>query len=149
MFFGRLMNLSVCLLCLVGCGASQSAPATVSPAAGSEVAAVAKIAASLQSLIQRLRADGVTAANVTTRNPESYSTPLIRVDHLGRIQTVIQVTAVDAQVERLLEQQQVHIDISDAGLRLMQAWIPFDRVEQVARLPFVQYIRPPSYAFRR
>jgi hypothetical protein len=71
------------------------------------------------------------------------------VDHLGRIQTVIQVTAVDAQVERLLEQQQVHIDISDAGLRLMQAWIPFDRVEQVARLPFVQYIRPPSYAFRR
>ena len=150
---GRLMQLLLCFVCLLGCAASPSAPATAPtvepPAAGPEVPAVAKIASSVQNLIERLRADGITAANVATRHPESYSTPLMRVDDTGRIQTVIQVTTVDKQVESVLEQQGVHIDITDEALHLIQAWIPFERVEQVAQLPFVRYIRPPSYAFRR
>jgi hypothetical protein len=62
---------------------------------------------------------------------------------------VLLVTAVEPGIEALLEQQHARIETVDARLRLIQAWIPFDRLEQIAALPFVQYIRPPSYAVRR
>jgi hypothetical protein len=93
--------------------------------------------------------DGVTAGNVTARHAESYSTPLVRVDAAGRVHTVILVTTVDAQVESALSAQQVIIERVEARQGLVQAWIPFDRLDTVAALPFVRYLRPPSYASRR
>jgi hypothetical protein len=107
------------------------------------------MASSLHSVVQRMRQDGITAANVTTRQAESYTTPLVRVDHTGRIQAVVLVTAVEEWVASQLEVHRAHIEIADAELRLIQAWIPFDRLEEIAALPFVRYIRPPSYAMRR
>ncbi|HEY7490082.1 MAG TPA: hypothetical protein VIH59_03085 [Candidatus Tectomicrobia bacterium] len=94
-----------------------------------------------------MRQDGLTTA--TARQAESYTTPLVRVDQTGSIQAVLLVTAVEPEIEVVLEQQHARIEAADAGLRLIQAWIPFDRLEQIAALPFVQYIRPPSYAIRR
>jgi hypothetical protein len=109
----------------------------------------AKIATSIRSVVQRMRQDGLTAATATAHQAESYTTPLVRVDQTGSVQAVLLVTAVEPAVEVLLEQQYARIEAVDAGLRLIQAWIPFDRLEHIAALPFVQYIRPPSYAVRR
>ena len=91
------------------------------PLSGSPVAG--KIASSLQRVVQRMHQDGVTAANVATRHAETYSTPLVHVDTLGRR--------------------------ADAQLHIVHAWVPFDRLETVAALPFVRSLRPPSYASRR
>jgi hypothetical protein len=96
-----------------------------------------------------MQQDGVTAANVTARQAERYSTPLVRVDAQGRVHTAILVTTFDAQVESALTTPQVSIEHVDAQARLVQAWIPFDRLATVAALPFVRYLRPPSYASRR
>lgn len=151
-FFNRLIR-CLLLLCMTACSAFQPLPTATAGAttahSNPDVSATAKIASSLRSVIQRLREAGITAANAAVRHAESYSMPLVQVDHTGSIQTVIVVTTVDDQVESLLEQQQVRIEIADADLRLIQAWIPFERVEHIAALPFVRYIRPPSYAFRR
>jgi hypothetical protein len=111
--------------------------------------AASKIASSLQRVVQRMQQDGVTAANVTARHAERYTTPLVHVDSEGRVHTAILVTTFDAQVELVLTAHQVSIDRADAQARLVQAWIPFDRLETVAALPFVRYLRPPSYASRR
>jgi hypothetical protein len=108
-----------------------------------------KIASSLHSVVQQMRQDGVTAANVAARQAESYSTPLVRVDHTGRLQAVVLVTAVEERMVSQLEAHQAHVEIADAELRLIQAWIPFDRLEDIATLPFVHAIRPPGYAMRR
>ncbi len=120
----------------------QTPPLSGSPAAS-------KIASSLQRVVQRMQQDGVTAANMTARHAERYSTPLVHVDSGGRVHTAILVTMFDAQVESVLTTYQVSIDRADAQTRLVQAWIPFDRLEIVAALPFVRYLRPPSYASRR
>lgn len=145
--------MSLLVLCLVACGRAPSSSATSAgtlptpaPAAS---AASAKIAASLRGVVQRLRADGMTAANAASRHAASYSTPLIRVDAGGRVQAVILVTHVDEDIQAQLEQHQVQLEHVDAERRLIQAWVPFEQLELIAMLSFVRYIQPPSYAVRR
>jgi hypothetical protein len=108
-----------------------------------------KIASPVQRVVQRMRQDGVTVHNVTARHPERYSTSLVRVDTAGRVHTVILVTMFDAQVESTLSAQQVAIERVEPQAGLVQGWIPFDRLETVAALPFVRFLRAPSYAARR
>ena len=132
---------------------AQTSPITIPdtmqtpPPSGSP--ATSKIASSLRSVVQRMQQDGVTAANVTARHTERYSTPLVHVDTQGRVHTAILVTTFDAEVESVLTTHQVSIERADAQARLVQAWIPFDRLATVAALPCVRYLRPPSYASRR
>src|SRR5262245_51815460 len=132
---------------------AQDPPITVTganrthPLSGS--AAASKIASSLQRVVQRMQQDGVTAANATVRHAERYSTALVHVDTAGRVHTAILVTTLDAQVEAALATHQVSIDRADAQAHLVQAWIPFYRLETVAALSFVRYLRLPSYASRR
>jgi hypothetical protein len=113
------------------------------------VATSGKIASAIATVVQRMRADGLTATNATARHAEAYSTPVVRVDPKGRIQTYIAVTTVDGEVESVLEQYQARIEVADTRLRIIQAWVSFDYLETLAARPFVLYIRPPSYAIRR
>jgi len=160
------MRWGVTLLLVLACSASATGtmlsdtvsvaqtPATIladtlqtPPLSGSP--ATSKIASSLQRVVQRMQQDGVTADNVTARHAETYSTPLVQVDAAGRVQTAILVTTFDAQVESALTAHQVTIERANAQAHLVQAWIPFDRLTTVAALPFVRYLRAPSYASRR
>jgi hypothetical protein len=161
--FDRRVHVLLCIVAVMAGGMSQPSPQTPpatqhAPAATagampipprSDDPVAAKIATSIRSVVQRMRQDGLTAATATARQAESYTTPLVRVDQTGSVQTVLLVTAVEPGVEVLLEQQHARIEVVDAELRLIQAWIPFHRLEHIAALPFVRYIRPPSYAVRR
>lgn len=108
-----------------------------------------KIASPIRDVLQRLRADGLTAATAAARQAETYSTPLVRIDPTGRVHTTIVVTQLDAQVTAALLAQQVVVEHTDDTTQSLQTWIPFERVETVAALPFVRYLRPPRYASRR
>lgn len=154
--FDRRANFLLGALVVLACGTAAPPPPAPPAATTGAVsiplrsdAAAAKIAAAIRSVVQRLQQDGITAATAAARQAESYTTSLVRVDHTGSIQAVILVTAVENQVESILAQHQARIEIADAELRLIQAWVPFERLEQIAALPFVRYIRPPSYAVRR
>lgn len=135
------------------CDIAQAFPTTVADTIAkpslSESPVASKIASPLHRVLQRMQQDGVTATNVTARHVERYSTSLVRVDAQGRVHTAILVTTFDTQVESVLATHQVAIERADTQMRLVQAWIPFDRFETVAALPFVRYLRPPSYASRR
>jgi hypothetical protein len=96
-----------------------------------------------------MQEDGLTAENVAAHHAHTYTTPLVQVDAQGNMHAVLLVSAIDERVLSLLEEHRVRIDIIDEKLLLVQAWIPFDRLEDVAALPFVRYIRPPSYATLR
>jgi hypothetical protein len=96
-----------------------------------------------------MQKDGLTADNVAAHHAHTYTTPLVRVDVQGNIHALLLVSAIDEHVLSRLEEHRVRIDMVYDTLLLVQAWIPFDRLEDVAALPFVRYIRPPSYATRR
>jgi len=108
-----------------------------------------KIASLIQDVIQRMRNDGVTPANVATHSAADYSNPFVRVDTRGRIHTDITVTRVTPEVIADLRASQVQNIQTHAGQTIIQGWVPFDRVVTVAALPFVHHLRPPRYAMRR
>ena len=141
------------LLLVVSCRPlSLPAPApthTVSSSSDTAAPALMKIAAPLRQVRQRMQEDGLTAENVAVHHADTYTTPLVRVDAQGNIHAVLLVSVIDEHVLALLEEHRVRIDILHEKLRQVQAWIPFDRLEDVAALPFVRYIRPPSYATLR
>ncbi len=125
------------LACVTACGAST-------PPAPS--AMTAKISSSIHRVVQRMRADGVTAANVASRDVSSYANPLVRVDATGRIHTAVWVTQLQDHMLVELRRFQMHIERTDARQGVVQGWVPFHYIEDVAALSFVEHVRPPRYA---
>ena len=109
----------------------------------------AKIASPIRQVWRRMQDDGLTAANVATSHPESYSTPLVRVDPLGRLQIMLLVTHLDTTVETTLITQKFYIEHIDHATQSLQGWLPFTHLEAVTTLSFVRYMRPPRYAYTR
>ena len=74
---------------------------------------------------------------------------LVEVDPDGRIQTYIYVA--DSGVGRVaeLEGHDVLVEIVNHDLNIVQAWVPFNRVDSIAGLEFVRRIQPPAYAHLR
>jgi hypothetical protein len=104
-----------------------------------------KIATSLRHVIQRMQEDGVSAANASSRQAQAYTTPLVRVDPTGDLHVLLLVTDTDEQVRSQLREYRARIERVEPSQQFIQAWVPFERLEEVAALPFVRYVRPPSY----
>jgi hypothetical protein len=105
-----------------------------------------KVSANLRAVISEMTAHGITRQNAPTRAVSGFSNPLVRVDAQGNIQTYIHVDAVGTEKRTLLESYEVAVEIVNEELNIYQAWIPFNRIMEVARLSFVKRITPPSYA---
>ena len=105
-----------------------------------------KVSANLRAVITEMKAHGITRQNAPTRGASDFSNPLVRVDAQGNIQTYIYVDAVEAENRTLLESYEVIVEIVNEKLNIYQAWIPFNKLEEVAKLSFVKRITPPSYA---
>jgi len=78
-----------------------------------------------------------------------FSTPLIHVNDDGEIQVYLGVKSWEDSFSESLRQLGARIEIANAPLRLVQAWLPYDQVRKVAELPFVLRIVPPSYGVKR
>lgn len=160
---GKQVNLLAVFVLAVACGCTTAASDGQPPTAPvhesittpdgsyprSDTPQTAKIASSIRQVWQRMQDDGLTATTAATSHPESYSTPLVHVDPLGRFQVTILVTQLDSRVEATLAAQQLHIEHIDSATQSLQGWLPFTRLEAVTMLPFVRYLRPPRYAYTR
>lgn len=125
------------LACVTACSPSTPPAPSAMPA---------KVSSSIHRVLQRMQADGVTAANAASRDVSSYANPLVRVDAAGRIHTAVWVTHLQDHVLVELRRLQMHIERTDARQGVVQGWVPFYRVADVAALSFVQHVRPPRYA---
>jgi subtilisin family serine protease len=104
-----------------------------------------KISSQITSVLEKMKSMGVTRSNVQDTKPQTLSTPIIKVDSSGNIQVYIYVTEVnDANLEQL-KTLEVEIEITNAKYKIVQGWVPFDKMEEVANLSFVVKISPPSY----
>lgn len=146
--------LACCVLLLTACPAPEgqglSPPAQANAVAAAETQPVTtKIATSLLQVVQRMREGGLNTANAATRQAETYSNALVRVDPEGRVHTAIVMTHINEQVIATLATHEVRIERRDDATHSLHAWIPFERLEAVAALSFVRFLRPPHYASRR
>lgn len=69
----------------------------------------------------------------------------VRVDKAGRLEVMIQTKETTAQVLKELEDHGISIEIYDAAQNVVQAWLPTDRIKDVAALPFVKFLDLPNY----
>jgi hypothetical protein len=73
----------------------------------------------------------------------------MRLDATGSVQVYVLVSDVSVGALQQLAGAGATIQVFDAPHRRVQAMIPLSRLQAVAALPFVNFIRLPSYAFRR
>jgi hypothetical protein len=107
------------------------------------------VSSSLTLIVEKMKALGITKENAKELGASSLSTPLVRVNDEGSIQTYVYVRTFGAEEKALLEARDVVIEITNEKLGIIQTWIPFDKIYEVAELPFVKRITPPSYATPR
>jgi uncharacterized membrane protein len=105
-----------------------------------------KLSSAIKEMLTKLEAKGVTANNVQEFDTESLSTSLMKVDGQGNIQTYIYLTEVEDEIIQELESNEVRIELINKEWRLIQAWIPFYRIKEVAKLNSVKSIKQPDYA---
>lgn len=108
-----------------------------------------KVSPSLKAVIDKAEARGITRQTARALRASTLSNPLVRVNNQGNIQTYIHVDAIGNAERAMLETYEVIIEIVNESLGIIQAWIPLDRIEEVAELPFVKRITPPIYATPR
>ncbi len=76
---------------------------------------------------------------------------VLRVDPQGDVHCYVYVDAdgtTDASIQRLSEAG-LRPELTAKQMNVVQGWLPAERLEQVAALPFVRRITPPDYAVTR
>lgn len=66
-------------------------------------------------------------------------------DEAGRVEVMIDMTEVTGDTLKELQARGCSIEIYDPAQRLVQAWIPMERLREVAGLPFVKFLDLPNY----
>jgi len=108
-----------------------------------------KVSSSVRAMIAEMETRGITTQNAKELGASALSNPLVRVNEEGSIQTYIHVHTFGADEKAQLATYEVIIEIVNEKLGIIQAWIPFNRIYEVAQLPFVKRITPPSYGTLR
>ena len=119
------------LLAILLCGCAGTTPAI--PPAGS----AGRIAPALAVAAQRLAA-GASASD--------YAQGPVHADARGRLQVYVYVDAVTPEHTQALREAGLEDAEASAAMGLVQGWVPPDRLQDLAALPFVTRIAPPRYA---
>jgi hypothetical protein len=108
-----------------------------------------RVSPNLRAVMNKMRARGITRETARQLDASALSNRLVRVNDEGKIQTYLHVHSLGAQQRALLETHEIVIEIVNEEFGLVQAWVPFDRIDDVATLPFVKRITRPSYGITR
>jgi len=74
---------------------------------------------------------------------------MMRINNNAEVQVYILLTEVTEQNLRELQNAGVRIELQDKRQRIVQGHIPVTRLEGVAALPFVRFVRLPDYGVRQ
>ena len=125
-------------------GLSQASPHARTPKEDSKVSSV------LRDVLDEMQGYGVTRSNAGAMQVWSMSVEdVLRVASDGRIQVYIHVPDPGPSQLEMLEELEVGVELVNDDLGLVQDWVPFDRIEDVAELEFVNRVQTPDYARRR
>ncbi len=108
-----------------------------------------KLGSRIRETLKRIKAMGITRENMKDFNPQELSTPLVRLDESGNIQTYIYLREVNEENLTRLESLGVRIEVANEKYGIVQGWIPFDKLGEVEDLGFVRKVTPPIYGETR
>ena len=105
-----------------------------------------KVSSTINTFINQMKSRGITRQKVQELDPTTLSNPFVKINEKGSIQTYIHVDTYGDEEKALLEYYEVAIEVFNEKHKIIQAWIPFDKIYQVAQLSFVKKITSPDYA---
>ncbi|MBI1731684.1 MAG: S8 family serine peptidase [Gammaproteobacteria bacterium] len=108
-----------------------------------------RISRPVEDAITRIGTHGITRATARIMEASGLSERRVRIDDEARIQVYVQVTNVDDAGLAMLRALEADIEIANAKLGIIQAWVPYDRIREVSELLFVQRVTQPDYAVHR
>jgi hypothetical protein len=108
-----------------------------------------RVSPNLRAVLNKMKVRGITRQTARQLEASTLSNPLVRVNDEGKIQTYLHVHALGAQEKALLETYGIDIEIVNEEFGLVQAWVPFEKIDDVTMLPFIKRITPPSYGTTR
>lgn len=79
----------------------------------------------------------------------ALSNRLRRVKDDGTVQVYIEITSTGAGELAVLQANGAVVELTHEKLQVVQAWVPVDRLERLADLPFVRAVRTPDYGLPR
>ncbi len=104
-----------------------------------------KINPALSAILSATKARDITRANARAKGIQQLSNLSVHISPAGRVQVYIRLFKIGATQLAQLNELESDIEVTNQKLKIVQAWIPFDRLEEVAALPFVERITPPRY----
>jgi hypothetical protein len=108
-----------------------------------------KVSSILRTMIEKVRTGAITKQYARGQGDVVLSDSLVRVNEVGNIQTYIHVDSIGSEESALIEAYDVKVEITNEKLGIIQAWIPYNKIDEVAQFPFVKRITPPSYGTPR
>ena len=108
-----------------------------------------KVSPIVRAVKENIEDPSITARSARGLNYSALSNPLVKVDEDGNIHTYIRVHSFGAAEIAQLEAYDAEIETVNEEHGIVQAWIPFEVVDQVAQLTFVKLISPPGYRVTR
>jgi hypothetical protein len=136
-----------CLFLFIGCRTSTRIQASDAALATPPAKLVTRIDSRLQSVIEKLRSAGITSDNAATLKAAArFSTSFVKVDDRARIHVYLEIPRL--RPEHTAALSPAEIELSNAELGLVQAWVPYKDIERISKLDFVVRVRPPDYGAR-
>lgn len=131
---GKRVRVAVCVVLLMGhiflaaCAAGKGPPPNVS-----------------SRLLSLMRVVEGTSPRMNTGLQEIRPLQGARLDEAGRLEVMIDMTEVTGDTLKALQARGCAIEIYDPAQHLVQAWVPMERLREVASLPFVKFLDLPNY----
>ncbi len=107
-----------------------------------------KLAPALSSIIDKIEVVRLTAILGTSQNLSELSSPRVKVDREGKVQCYIFMLEWGVDAFAILKDRSVVIETTKEKQRLVQGWVPAERLVEVANLEFVSKIQPPDYGIK-
>jgi hypothetical protein len=108
-----------------------------------------KVSSILRTLIEKVRTGAITKQYARGQGDVVLSDSLVRVNEVGNIQTYIHVDSIGSEERARIEAYDVKVEITNEKLGIIQAWIPYNKINEVAQFPFVRRITAPRYGTPR
>jgi hypothetical protein len=124
---------------------SKEQPAVTSQELQSSGESADKINHHILRKIQELRTKGAVRENSSVEKKSESVESIVKVNESGSIHVYVYVEKPSAATKTFLESMGAVIEIINEELGILQAWIPFDRIEECSRFPLVKRITFPSY----
>jgi hypothetical protein len=96
-----------------------------------------KVDGKIRDILEKINASGMTRSNIQDFSPEEFSTLLVKVNKQGDVQVYVYVTDVNEGNISKLKENGLQVEIVNEKYKVVQGWLPFDRVEEVSELDFV------------